>query len=132
MSLASAVVNGVLILDRGAHRTVLVLLLMLVGGPLLAQDQTPKELPADVVKAWQQAGAKVGWMKQDARGILRFRKGGKGEKGATPAFDLHPWKEGVLPKLPAPAVGFGLDVSNLTVTSRVLKELASLKQLQML
>ena len=49
-----------------------------------------------------------------------------------PAFSWSNWQAGVVGKLPAPEQGFGLDLSFTQVTDAGLKELAGLKQLQVL
>jgi uncharacterized protein (TIGR03067 family) len=94
-------------------------------------------LPADIVKAWRDAGAKIGWMKdvppKAAGGYgywQPFRE--KGEAGAAPAFKLHAQGKGVLAKLPDPGVVFGLDLHCWSGQDADLKELAGLKNLQSL
>lgn len=37
-----------------------------------AKNDLPKPLPESVVKAWKDAGATVGWMKQEETGNLTF------------------------------------------------------------
>jgi hypothetical protein len=102
------------------------------------KDDAPRPLPPEVVKAWRDAGAEVGWMKDGPPGPLDkrfwgywdpFRK--KGGAGAVPAFDFHP-REGVLAKLPDPGVAFGLDARCGLMEEAVLKELARFKSLQSL
>jgi hypothetical protein len=56
----------------------------------------------------------------------------KGAAGDLPAFKLSLWKDGLLPKLPAPAAAFGLDLFGSKVKDVGLKELAGLKNLQAL
>lgn len=109
-----------------------VLALLLVGGPawFAASPDTkelPKPLPEAVVRAWKDAGAKVGWMTVDASGALAFVE--KPEAGAVPAFRFAKWKDGVVSKLPAPEAPFGLDLAKTEVTDTGLKELAALKRL---
>jgi hypothetical protein len=101
------------------------------------KKETPKPLPPEVVKAWGDAGAKVGWMKDvppeptDGYDYWEpFRE--EVEPGALPAFHFHPKSEGVLTKLPNPGVAFGLDTSCWGLTARELKELARLKSLRSL
>jgi internalin A len=108
--------------------------------PLPAADkkESPKPLPPEIVKAWSDAGASVGWMKWEDNGAPKgpkFHAQEKGEIKAMPVFQFSDWKEGVLVKLPDPGVPFGLSL-NLTkktdagVTDAGLKELAGLKSLQ--
>jgi hypothetical protein len=87
----------------------------------------PKPLPDDIVKAWKDAGATVGWMKVEEFGVLNFVE--KPEAGAIPAFRFPKWKDGVVAKLPVPEVPFGLDLSGTEVMDDGLKELAKLKYL---
>lgn len=81
-------------------------------------------LPADVVAGREKAGAAVGSIQLDAFGIRTFVKGG-GKAGDVPTFRFAPWlwKDGVVPKLPAPAVPFGLYLNSTKVTDAGLKDL---------
>ena len=97
-----------------------------------AKTGPPKPLPENIVSAWKQAGAQIGWMRLDPFGDLRFVQDKEGKPGDVPAFRFVPWQEGRLPKLPAPAPAFGLDLSYTEVTDVGLKELAGLKSLQSL
>jgi internalin A len=49
-----------------------------------------------------------------------------------PGFEIRPWRERVVAKLPPPQQSFGLDLSFTEVTDAGLKELAGLKGLQTL
>ncbi|MFO0863227.1 MAG: hypothetical protein U0744_00955 [Gemmataceae bacterium] len=91
------------------------------------KNDLPKPLPDDVVKAWKDAGATVGWMKEDENGILRFFE--KAEAGAIPAFQLAAWKDGVVAKLPMPKAPFGLYLAKTEIMDGSLKELTSLRTL---
>jgi hypothetical protein len=97
---------------------VLVLLLVLAGGVPAAWGQekrnAPAALPTDLVAAWQKAGAKVGWMRWTARSSLKlaFVPEKEGQSGDVPAFRFSPWEAGILPRLPAPTVPFGLYLSH--------------------
>ena len=92
----------------------------------------PAALPPGLVAAWQKAGAKVGWLRVEAPVFdkILFNKAGKA--GDVPAFRFDPWKDGVVAKLPPPAVPFGLDLAGTQVTDAGLKELAGLKILHAL
>jgi hypothetical protein len=87
----------------------------------------PKPLPDNIVKAWKDAGATVGWMKVEESGLLTFVE--KPEAGAVPAFRFPKWKDGIVAKLPVPEAPFGLDLAKTEITDTGLKELASLKTL---
>lgn len=89
----------------------------------------PKPLPENITKAWRDAGATVGWMKQEESGILTFVE--KPEAGAIPAFRFPKWKDGVVAKLPVPETAFGLDLAKTEITDTGLKELANLKGLRL-
>jgi len=103
---------------------------MLVTGQFGFADDTkdlPKPLPDNIIKAWKDAGATVGWMKVESSGGLSFVD--KPEAGAIPAFRFPKWKNGVVAKLPIPEAPFGLDLSGTEVMDADLKELANLKNL---
>ena len=90
----------------------------------------PKPLPPEIVKAWTDAGARVGWMPADDR-FPEFHEG-EGEEGEAPAFRFTRWTAGIVAKLPSPQAAFGLDLSFTQVTDAGLKELAVLKNMQSL
>jgi internalin A len=103
------------------------------GGAAPADEKRPEPLPADVVAAWQKAGAVPGWLGvDDKRGILEFRRGAAGKAGEVAAFSLRDWEPGVLGKLPPPGLPFALSLVETQMTDAGLKELAGLKQLQWL
>src|SRR5262249_32826904 len=92
----------------------------------------PNPLPADLVAAWKTAGAEVGWM---PGGFLsQFSQEKQGRPGPLPAFRFRhvELKEGSLGKLPAPEAPFGLCLEHTKLGNAVLKELASLKQVERL
>ncbi|MDW8244324.1 MAG: hypothetical protein RMJ88_14030 [Thermogemmata sp.] len=99
---------------------------------LTAQATADAALPEEVVRAWEKAGATVGWMGIDRQyGYLRFTYNREelAEGSAVPAFRLARWQEGRVVKLPAPSKPFGLDLQSSDVTDTGLKELAKLQQL---
>ena len=109
--------------------------LVLVAGQFGFADPSdkkdlPKPLPDDVVKAWKDAGATVGWMKVETSGAPAFVE--KPEEGAVPAFRFAKWKDGVVAKLPVPESAFALDLAKTEVTDTGLKELADLKSMTLL
>ena len=118
--------------------SVLAVLLMLATGAgsvradsPLAKADAPKPLPEDIVTAWKEAGAQVGWLRPMPSGFHSFVQEQEGKPGDLPAFHFAVWPQGRLAKLPAPAPAFGLDLSH-TTTDAGLKELAGLKSLQAL
>ena len=97
----------------------------------------PKPLPPDIVKAWRDAGADAGWMKDVPPQLGAFgfwepwRE--KGEAGAVPAFRFPERNaDGALAKLPDPGTAFGLDFHCGWYAGVTLKELAKLRNLQSL
>ena len=95
-----------------------------------ANTDAPKPLPEDIVKAWKEAGAEVGWLRVDPdslqvvggeNGWLKVYQGvpvpfvqfvpeKQGKPGDLPAFHFAYWPKGGLAKLPAPASAFGLSL----------------------
>ena len=97
-----------------------------------AKADAPQPLPENIVKAWEEAQAQVGWMRVHPAGFLEFARAEEGKPGDLPAFLFHEWQDGRLAKLPAPASAFGLYLNATQVTDAELKELAGLKSLQAL
>ena len=67
----------------------------LFAGAAADKKEAPRPLPPEIVKAWRDAGADVGWMKnlppqpEDGYGYwVPWRE--KGAPGAAPAFRFHP------------------------------------------
>jgi hypothetical protein len=125
-------------------RTLLLLTCFLLGpGQATAQkvaappEKGPKSLPDDVVKAWKEAGAEVGWMwplkitNEFNSVFLTFERSREDLGGArvVPAFQFKNWRAEMIVKLPAPASAFGIDLGGTNVTDAGLKELAGLKGL---
>jgi hypothetical protein len=108
--------------------------LMIASSPVSAQapdkKELPKPLPEAVVKAWEEAGAKVGWMKINEYGHDTFIN--EAVAGAVPAFKFQKWNNGMIATLPVPETSFGLDLKDVPVTDAGLKELANFKNLTML
>jgi hypothetical protein len=66
-------------------------------GPALAQHDKPaRPLPAEIVAAWEKAGAQRGWMTPHMLDVPVFRVGGEGKDGEVPAFQFMQWHAGVL------------------------------------
>jgi hypothetical protein len=90
--------------------------------PVTAHGQTPpnnqpepKAIAPEVVKAWEKAGAKLGWMKVDCfghrierrfDGFTEYSKRMKPQSGEVPAFRV-PWKKGFFAALPQPGCRSG-------------------------
>jgi hypothetical protein len=110
-------------------RALIFAMVLAAGQCGLADDKKgqPMPLPDNVIKAWKEAGATVGWMKVEDSGVLSFIE--KPEAGAIPAFRFAKWKDGVVPKLPVPESLFGLDISGTDLMDAGLKELANFKNL---
>jgi hypothetical protein len=97
----------------------------------------PAPLPPQVEKAWRDAGAEVGWMKDlpPELGTFQFWEPwrDKRETAAIPAFRF-PRRDaaGRLAKLPDPGSAFGLDFHCGFYAGVTLKEMANLPNLQSL
>jgi internalin A len=107
------------------------------GGVEAEKNEAPRPLPPEIVKAWCDAGAKVGWMidaPPKPQGGYEFWEPWREEvePGTVPAFKFHPEKGDVLANLPDPGAPFGLDFHCSAVTASWLKKLARLKGLQSL
>jgi hypothetical protein len=94
----------------------------------------PRPLAPEIVKAWRDAGAAVGWIKDvpPKAGTYRFWEPWRdqAEAGAIPAFRFpERGARGVLEKLPDPGSAFGLDFHCGFYAGVPLKELAGLKNL---
>src|SRR5205807_1684624 len=102
------------------------------NGPGQKEAEKPQPFDEKVVKAWQAAGAEVGWLRHEL-GYLQFVTGpGQEQPGDVPAFQFRAWRDGTLPKLPDLGRGFGLSLYGTQVTDAGLKEIAGLKSLQSL
>ena len=121
-----------------SSRATLAALVLLVGGVLAAcpapsvaaEPSVPKPLPKEIVQAWQEAGAKVGWM--DRFGFREDRSQADGHADVFPAFRIRTWKDGIVSPLPAPGVPFALDLSDTRIKETGLMELATLNNLRSL
>ncbi len=92
-----------------------------------AKRDTPKPLPAELVKAWEDAGGKLVWLRADEFGLMRSVN--VTQPGDLPAFQFDECKGERVAKLPAPETPFGLGLSGPTVKDDAMKELARFKQL---
>ena len=74
--------------------------------------EVAQALPPDVVSAWQEAGASVGWLGPVREGsVWQFHPSAATLDAASslPALKLHGWREGLLARVPPPSQRFGLD-----------------------
>lgn len=102
----------------------------------------PKALPPDVVAAWREAGAEVGWLRPDPIAQMdvfipvaaNWPNGmAPTQPGDVPAFRFPPGQELRLAKLPPSSTAFGLDLGfNPRITDNEVKQLAGLVGLQRL
>lgn len=97
---------------------------------LIKSNDPPKHLPEEIVTAWREAGAEVGWMRLNEQGQLAFFS----DLGQVPAFKLFGARgEGALARAPDPGTAFGLCFDpSFPVTDARLKGLARLTSLQLL
>jgi hypothetical protein len=97
--------------------------------------KAPEPLPANVVKAWQAAGGKAGWMSLPGRRVVgndHLLFTAQPAAHAVPGFRFERWQPGSLAGLAAPARAFGLDLKGSTITDEGLKELAAFRSLTVL
>ncbi|HTV46819.1 MAG TPA: sigma-70 family RNA polymerase sigma factor [Phycisphaerae bacterium] len=88
-------------------------------------NAAPNALPADIVAAWEKAGAQSGWMDSQGNWYLST----DGQPGEVPAFRFKQWTPWILFQLPEPNQNFGLDLESTNITNSGLKELAGFTQL---
>jgi Leucine-rich repeat (LRR) protein len=100
----------------------------------LGQDKQPEPLPEAVVKAWTEAGAQSGWIRQGPFDFAQFIAGSPALRpGDVPGFRFATWRPGVVAKLPPPQQPFGLDFRFAKgLSDEAVKELAGLGELQSL
>jgi hypothetical protein len=121
-----------LTIRRGAMMRGVGITLMLCGLAVSARAAEPQPLPAEVVQAWEKAGARAGWMgSRRVGGYLLFSDQLKELESdrTVPAFRFPAWESGRIGKLPVPERGFGLSFRNTLLTDAGVKELAGLKNL---
>lgn len=99
-----------------------------------SNDAPLKELSSpEIVAAWKEAGAEVGWMRFDDFGWFEFHFGmNSGDDVFWPTFRFSTWNDAMIAKLPSPTAGFGLDLSFSNVTDTGMRELARFENLQAL
>lgn len=89
----------------------------------------------DVVKAWEQAGAKPLWIVHNDDGQITHRTDPPSSVFANlkasgsvlrymPGFEISNWQDGMTADLPVPKIGFGLDLSSSGIRDTGLRELA--------
>src|SRR5262245_49022274 len=132
------------------------LLPAVVAAAPVPQAASLKPLPAEIVEAWKNAGAEVGWMSRTATGYSCLHTHQTGEPGEIPAFRFRRWGLPVKQfggfggggfggfgpstsepltcptNLPDPGQPFGLDHSDCYIPDGWLKELGRFKHLLVL
>ncbi|HTV47981.1 MAG TPA: hypothetical protein VMG59_06015 [Phycisphaerae bacterium] len=73
----------------------------------------PKPLPLAIRAAWGEAGAQSGWM-SNSQGVIEpftlWSAEAQGRPGEIPSFRFTQWtRQNLMPILPVPNQGFGLD-----------------------
>src|SRR4051812_7324236 len=105
-------------------------ILALALGSSVASAQK-QDLPREVYYAWARAGARPGFL-GPASGWSTLKFGSKAELDAEhvlPGFSISKWRDGMLDKLPAVPIPFGLDVQASGITDKALGELARVEKL---
>src|SRR5262245_20833269 len=100
---------------RSPMRTMALLLAGWLACETLAAPAPPSKearpLPEELVKAWQKAGAKTGWMgpyRRYGHSVFMTDRKDLDEARMVPAFQFSTWRAGVTGTLAAPAAPFGL------------------------
>lgn len=109
--------------------------IVLVDTPRVSRPaDEPKRLPANIVKAWTEAGAKEIWLRRDSLKLYPKTIYDETEAlpGDLPGFRFFPWHYGVINELPDPGTEFGLDLTSTTLTDDGLKDLIGLTNLRTL
>lgn len=90
----------------------------------------------DVIAAWEQAGARTGWIRTDLEGNLWFREGTATHYGNgplldddIPAFEFEVWPQNGLAGLSVPGIDFGLDLTSTRVTDEQFGDVARFQNL---
>ena len=118
------------------------------------QSEHPQPLPAELVQAWKQVRAEVGWISTSDDGQPKFRRAGDEPEDWSlvlpipvqppprvlpefEAFHVPEWKPGALARLPQPPQAFGLYLTRRGNSDSVsidagLKDLVGMKNLQVL
>ena len=99
------------------------------------KNTEPKPLSPEIVKAWSDAGADLGWVRDvpPRRGSSYWDPWSeKGQSGAMAAFRFPDEKKCELTLLPDPEIPFGLDFHCGFRKRATMKELAALKNLRSL
>ena len=87
-----------------------------------AGQPPPEPIPAKVLQAWAGAGFTLWWVAPDDYMETSMLTGGPaGRPGDLPGFraEQGAWKPGVLAKLPAPPVPFGLILTRIAGTQDI-------------
>ena len=99
-----------------------------LAATLPGNNTPPKPLPKEIITAWENAGAEIGWMREVA--YPYFVPTNEGTNNDLPAFQFSKWNEGALVNLPAPETAFALDFNFANATDGLLTEVSRFKALQ--
>jgi len=89
----------------------------------------PQPLSADICTAWEDAGAKSGWMTNPDE---EWRPARVDPQDDLPAFRFRRWNQIAISQLPPPDQYFGLDLQGANLTNSGLNGLSRFTQLQRL
>jgi hypothetical protein len=110
----------------------LIVLMAVALMPGVGRAGQPKPVPAQIIEQWSNAGAEVGWIHVTEHGFLQFRAEPQGNAVYMRAFRFGAWKQGVAANLSDAGSPFGLYLGATQVSDLGLKELAALRNLQVL
>lgn len=102
------------------------------SAPASVPSSALESFPEPIAKAWTQAGALVGLIREFPPSSSQFLPGKPQKAGDLPAFGFAAVGEGVLAKLPPPQQPFGITLQSAEVTDAGLKGLSRLDRLQTL
>jgi hypothetical protein len=102
----------------------LALAVVLSPGVTAQQRKPASPLPANIVAAWEKAGAQAGWFGPNEFGYHVFHYRKEGTEGEVPIFAFKHPHFNMLGELPQPESGFGLELVSTQVTDAWLKRLA--------
>ena len=96
-------------------------------------DDRPDPLPQKLVDDWEQAMAKVYWVRPADSGVLEFHDYQEAKKGDIPTCTYYTdWTPVPFAELPQPDRSFGLRIGFKEFNDGKLSELAGIKQLALL
>jgi Leucine-rich repeat (LRR) protein len=92
-------------------------------------DANKDVVSPEIIAVWEKAGTELGWLQWGKFEWLEYSIDRPDSQDPVPAFRVHPWTAGMLIKLPAPTVPFGLYIYNTSLKDDDLHELAAFKEL---